>query len=82
MKKLLMISACLFLAACTDTAGADRAIRNMGLDPVSVGGYAFFACSKDDTFATKFTAKNKDGQTVRGVVCKGLLFKGSTVRTF
>ena len=61
MKKFIVLIACLFIYACTDVAGADRAIRNLGLEPVDVGGYSIFGCSNDDFFATEFTALNKDG---------------------
>ncbi len=81
MKKLLLISASvLLLSGCTDAKGSIEAIKNTGLEPVKVGGYSWFACSEKDWFHTKFTAKRADGTIVSGVVCKGLLFKGKTVR--
>jgi len=40
-----------------------------------------FACSEDDIFRTRFSAKNVSGDSVSGVVCSGF-FKGSTVRVF
>ncbi len=58
---------------------ARKALRDAGLKPVKVGGYSFFACGKDDTFSTQFTATNAQGQTVTGTVCSGWL-KGKTVR--
>lgn len=40
-----------------------------------------FGCSEDDTYQTEFKARNiSSGKTVKGVVCEGLLFKGSTIR--
>ena len=80
MKKILAICAVLVLSACDDTEGAMRTVKQAGLTPVSVGGYDFFACSRDDFYHTKFTATNAQGMTVNGVVCRGLMFKASTVR--
>jgi hypothetical protein len=51
----------------------------MGFTNVQTHGYAFWGCSKDDDFSTKFTATNTAGKQVSGVVCGGLL-KGQTVR--
>lgn len=81
MKRILALGL-LVLAGCTDEQGATKALREAGLKPVSVGGYALFSCAsgKDgDTFATKFTATNVNGQTVTGAVCSGWL-KGKTIR--
>ena len=67
------------MAGCTNAPEAERALKAQNLEPVKVGGYAFFSCSEDDTFKTKFTAKNAKGETVTGAVCSGVL-KGSTIR--
>lgn len=79
MKKLMIVAAAILLGACTDESGARRALNSQGLTPVKVGGYALWACSKDDDFATKFTARNARGETVTGAVCSGWL-KGNTIR--
>lgn len=77
--RFAIIGAALLLAACTDEKGAARALDDAGLTPVRVGGYAFFACGKDDQFATQFVAKNVQGKNVSGAVCAGFL-KGKTIR--
>jgi len=79
MKKLILMGCLVILVGCTDVKGATEAIKNTGLDPVKVGGYALFKCSEKDSWATKFTARRNDGAVVHGAVCKGW-FKGSTVR--
>jgi hypothetical protein len=80
MKRILCLCALLTLTACDNPSDADRALRSAGYEPIKTGGYAFFACGKDDTLATKFTAKNPRGDVVTGVVCSGLMFKNSTIR--
>lgn len=67
-------------AWATDKTGATKVLEGAGLTPKTVGGYAWFQCGKDDTFATKFSAVNKEGQPVEGAVCKGLIVKNSTIR--
>jgi hypothetical protein len=80
MKRFAIVIIGLVLCACTDETGATKALKDAGLTPVKVGGYAWLSCgSKDDVYATKFTAKNIKGETVTGAVCSGV-FKGKTVR--
>jgi len=80
MAKYLMIVAVLLLSACTNPEEAHRALTSSGFTDIQTGGYAVFACSKDDFYATSFTAKNSRGEVVSGTVCSGLLFKGATIR--
>lgn len=75
MKWLLV----LLLLGCTDPEASTRALRAAGYTDVQLGDYVWFACGKDDDFATAFTAKNPHGDPVFGVVCCGL-FKSCTVR--
>lgn len=64
----------------TQPRQAREVLEAMGFTEVATHGYGFFACGKDDLWATKFTAYNRQSQRyVRGVVCAGL-FKGQTVR--
>ena len=79
MKKMLLMSVILALSACTDVSGASKALKDQGLDPTDVGGYAWFGCSDKDVFKTKFTAENIKGRVVKGQVCSGWL-KGATIR--
>jgi hypothetical protein len=43
-----------------------------------IEGYCFLGCPQD-FYATQFTAIKK-GQSIKGCVCSGLLFKNSTLR--
>ena len=78
MKKLALL--CIVLAGCTNPESATKVLQDAGYSDVKMTGYAWFACSKDDTFHTGFTAKGPSGRPVKGVVCEGLLFKSSTIR--
>ena len=77
MKKCLLF--CLLLGACTDADNAQKTLERAGYKPLEVGGYAWFAGSKEDVYATKFKAIAVNGDTVTGVVTKGW-FKGATIR--
>lgn len=81
MIRKLTIAALLVLSltACVSHDDAQRALKSAGMTNIQTGGYGWFACSEDDTFATKFTATNPNGQRVSGVVCSAWL-KGSTIR--
>lgn len=67
------------LSSCTDESGAKKALERNGYKPIYVGGYGWFAGSKDDVYVTKFKAVAPNGETVTGCVTKGL-FKGNTIR--
>lgn len=77
--KRLLLTATIALFSCTDESGARNALVNAGFTEIQLQGYDFFACGKDDDFASKFTASNLRGQKVSGVVCCGIL-KGCTIR--
>lgn len=72
--------ALLMLSACTSDSDAKRALNGAGYTDISIGGYDWLGCSKDDFFHTEFTAKNPAGNMVSGTVCSGLLFKNATIR--
>lgn len=78
MRYTWVLVACL-LAACTSHTDAQRALEGAGYTQIETGGRAWFACSKDDAFATRFTATGPTGRRVSGAVCSGW-FKGSTIR--
>ena len=82
MKKLLFI-AILFLSGCdalfTDKGDAYRALKQDGFTNIHFTGYDFFSCGKDNWYHTGFIAK-KNGYTIKGVVCSGLIFKNTTIR--
>jgi len=67
------------LSACTDKKEAIRVLENDGFTNVKVTGYNFFACSKDDFYHTGFVG-TKNNRRIKGTVCSGLIFKGSTIR--
>ena len=77
---VLMVLFVMFAAgSCTDEEATIAALGDEGYTDIRAGGYAWFACSKDDRFKTKYTARNAQGKQVSGAVCCGFL-KGCTVR--
>ena len=80
MNKFLIVLFAVYLTGCTSQADAERALKAEGYKNIEITGYAFFDCSKDDTYHTGFRAKNREGKTVEGTVCSGLLFKNATIR--
>ena len=71
----------LFCVACSSENDAVKALTAAGYTNIQTTGHAFFACGKDDTFSTGFTAIGPTGVPVKGAVCSSW-FKGSTIRTF
>lgn len=80
MKRIIIFAALLVLTACTDVKEAKRVLEENGYSQVQSEGYAWFACSKEDTFHTAFTAVAPTGRPVHGVVCSGWVFRASTIR--
>lgn len=83
--KIAAIILCILLVSCT--ANEDSTIRileNEGYTNISLTGYDWFGCGKEDISSVKFTAEKynpytKESNTVTGTVCKGVL-KGYTIR--
>ncbi|AHX12914.1 hypothetical protein CH75_06295 [Dyella jiangningensis] len=81
MKKIIAVLAvAAVLSGCYNGDDARRALSAQGFSDVEVTGHAWFACGKDDFYATSFTATNSQGKRVSGAVCSGFMFKNSTVR--
>jgi hypothetical protein len=78
--KYLFLIAVLMLAGCSSHDDAVKALTEAGYTNIETHGHAWFACGKDDSFATSFTAIGPTGQKVSGSVCSGWL-KGKTIRT-
>ena len=76
---LIAVVSCFTFSSCTDESGARKTLERSGYKPIEVGGYGWFAGSKDDVFVTKFKAVSPNGETVTGCVTKGW-FKGNTIR--
>ncbi len=77
---LFAVILALVVGACDVSDGeTTRVLSAQGFTDVKTHGHAWFACSKDDSFATSFTAKNPAGVPVSGAVCCGLM-KSCTVR--
>jgi hypothetical protein len=80
-KRLVALNfALLAFIGCTDEDAARKHLHNQGYINVVPTGYAFGACSKDDTYATEFHAVSPTGSYTEGAVCCGLFLKGCTIR--
>lgn len=79
IKFLIAVVLVISLSGCTDKENAERILKNDGFSNITITGYNFFACSKDDFQRTGFIAKKGDKE-IEGTICSGLLFKNSTIR--
>lgn len=79
MNKYFIVFCAILFAGCTDEDSSHRALMMEGYSDIRFTGYSYFACSKDDTFHTGFTATNSKGMKVSGTVCCGML-KSCTIR--
>lgn len=79
--KYLIFLCFLALFSCTNHDKAKSVLSGDGYENIEITGYDWFACSRDDFYSTGFVA-TKNGKRVSGVVCSGLLFKGSTIRFY
>ena len=80
MMKFIIVFLAISITACTDSSGTRSVLQSNGMTDISITGYQFFGCSKDDIVRTGFKATSINGQKVEGVVCSGILFKNSTIR--
>jgi len=72
------------IAVCvgvTDQKSARRILQADGVEAIEFTGWKPLSCGNGDWYRTGFTGI-KNGKRINGVVCEGLLFKGSTVRYF
>lgn len=79
MKKIITMLFMIFAISCTDPKTTRKVLEVNGYRNIEVKGWAFFGCSKDDTFTTQFEAISPSGKHVSGVVCSDW-FKGATIR--
>lgn len=70
----------LAVAGCSRPSDAERALSGAGYTHVETTGWRFIGCGSSDWYHTGFLATGPTGKRVSGVVCSGLLFKGSTIR--
>lgn len=79
---LLVLLGAVFLiqSSCTDEEGARRTLTASGYKNIEFTGYRWGAGGKDDTYITGFMATAPSGQTVTGVVTRGVWMKGNTIR--
>ncbi len=76
---ILIIGLIYSVVGLPDPDGAYSVLETNGYSAISITGGRFFGCGEGDVFRTGFSAKSPNGQSVTGVVCKGI-FKGNTIR--
>ena len=81
IRLMLIVMAVGVLAGCTDPQGAARTLNGAGYSNIKTSGYSWFSCGQNDAYSTGFTANGPTGVEVSGAVCRGWLFKNSTIRT-
>lgn len=64
--------AVLYNPMMTDEKGATDLLSKNQYTDIKIAGYGWNDCEKGDVWRTKFTAVNRDGQAVKGVVCEHL----------
>lgn len=82
MKKINLILGLIVLCtlfACSDKEGATKALQRGGYKPIKVGGRPWFT-DYEDHYQTRFVAVALNGDTVSGIVTKGMWSKASTIR--
>lgn len=72
-KLVLLILSVILFSGCTDKENAEKFLKKEGYTDITMNGYNFFECAKDENLSTGFTAK-KNGKIVEGTVCSGTLF--------
>lgn len=72
----ILLSGCGFLGIDTDPKGATKALEQAGYSDITITGYHWSGCSKDNHYHTGFKAKGPTGVPADGVVCKnfGIFF--------
>jgi|10_taG_2_1085330.scaffolds.fasta_scaffold02292_2 hypothetical protein len=78
-KGLCVVILCTSCTSSNDFQKGKKQLEQQGYTNVENTGWAAFCCSDEDTFSTGFKAKDKQGRTVKGCFCGGVL-KGVTIR--
>lgn len=77
---VVVLALTMFLVGCSNDSETRRTLQAAGFTQIQTHGYAWFACSDDDTYATEFTAINPLGEPASGAVCCGMIAKNCTIR--
>lgn len=68
------------LRFCTDEKHARKVLEDNGYTNIEFTGYKYFACAKDDSLHTGFTATSSNNRKIEGTVCSSIFFKNATIR--
>lgn len=76
---LCVVILCTSCTSNSDFEKGKKQLEQQGYTDIENTGWSAFCCSNEDTFSTGFKAKDKQGRTVKGCFCGGVL-KGVTIR--
>lgn len=79
MKRTILILILAGLCSCARPDQTTRVLSDQGYTNITITGYRWFTCDKNDTFCTGFKATTATGKQVTGAVGAGW-FKGATIR--
>jgi len=79
IKFILTVILSVFIISCTNESSARKILANQGYTNIRITGYDWFACGRDDIYATGFIATSQAGKEVEGCICEGF-FKNATIR--
>lgn len=80
LRTFVLIFITLLTISCKRESDVKKFAKAEGWQSYKVEGYCWLCCSEDETFHTEFTAITKEGKTITGAVCSGIIFKNSTMR--
>ena len=78
IKLMLVLLSVVLFSGCTDKENAEKFLIKQGYTDITITGYNFFVCSKNDSESTGFIARKND-KIVEGTVCTGMLLRDHTI---
>lgn len=79
-----LLGASLASAGCAGSSSKDKvreALLDAGYSAITIDGYAWWGCGKDDDYGFRFSATGPTGRPVKGVACSSFFdTKGTTIR--
>lgn len=76
---LLLVAVLFGCTSSNDFEKGKKQLEAQGYTDVKNTGWSAFCCDENDTYSSGFTAKDKNGNAVKGCICSGIM-KGITIR--
>ena len=61
-----------YIRVMTDEVTPIEKIKEFGYTNIQIGKYAWLGCSRDDSYRKVFTATDREGNPMKGLVCGSL----------